>query len=402
MPTCPVHGVAFTGVGDHPLFGYGFRPFFLLAALYAAFSVIVWVPFAHGHFAIETALPPAYWHGHELAFGFTAAALAGFLLTAVPGWTGTPAVQGAKLALLVGLWLAARIAAWLPSLVPAWLFALVDLSFLAALAVVIGRPVLTRTARRNGAMLVLIGLLLVANAAVHADALGYAISAQWGLWLAVNLFALAIAIIGGRIVPAFTTSGMRASGRMVTLPPHTTLDTVAIIAVAAVALGEAVAPESLAVTVIAAIAALANAMRLARWRFWITLGEPLVWILHLGYAWLVVSLALKAMAGLGWIAPAVALHALTAGAIGTMTLAVMTRAALGHTGRALTASRATVLAYALVQCGAAMRVTGPVMPVDWSREITGWGAMIWAIGFLTYAIAYAGILTGPRADRRPG
>jgi uncharacterized protein involved in response to NO len=402
MASSSIRGGEIARFASYPLFGYGFRPFFLLGSLYAAVSVIVWVPFAHGHFAIATSLPPAFWHGHEMAFGFAAAALAGFLLTAVPGWTGMPAIRGAKLAALVGLWLAARLAAWLPPLVPAWLFALIDLAFLPAVALVIAGPLLARSAKRNGAMLLLLALLTAANAAVHADALGLANSAPVGLGLTVNLFVLAIAIIGGRIVPAFTTSGLRAQGVIVNLPPHGPCDTAAIAAVATVALAEVVAADTLVLAVAAAIAALVNGARLLRWRGWLAAHLPLVWILHLGYAWLVLGLALKAMSGAGWVASSVALHALTAGAIGTMTLAVMTRASLGHTGRALVASRATVLAYALVQCGAVMRLAGPLITVDWSREVSGWGGIVWAIGFLVFVVAYAGVLVGPRVDGRPG
>lgn len=380
------------------LFRYGFRPFFLGAAIHAAIAVPVWV-----HAWSDGGMPAAFdalWHGHEMIFGFAAAALAGFLLTAVPSWTGAGPLRGLRLATLFAIWLAARVLAFVPASLAAGLFAAVDLAFLPVLGLAIAPGILARGGRRNAVFIVLLTLLTGANAVWHADTLGLAPGAGLGaLHFALGIFAVMIAVIGGRIVPAFTIGGLRMAGSPVEIAPAPRLDLAAILAVALVALAPPLGVPQTAIAILAAAAAALNAVRLARWQGWRARALPLVWILHLGYAWLVAALALTALAAAGLVAPMAATHALGAGAAGTMILAVMSRAALGHTGRELRAGPAAVLAYALVTAGALARVAAVLTGGDDLAHAAG---VLWAGGFAAFAIGYAPILLGPRPDGRPG
>jgi uncharacterized protein involved in response to NO len=399
MITCPVTGTRITLDSAPSFFEGGFRPFFLMAGLYAALSILAWVPLVHGHYMIETALPLPYWHGHEMVFGFGTAALAGFLLTAVPNWINSGPVRGARLALLTAVWVAGRIAAWTAG--AAW-FAALDLAFLPTLAAMIAPGIILRSGKRNGVFVLLLAILWSANLAVHLEALGVTMGALWGLTLGIAVLLTAISVIGGRIVPAFTIGGMRMAGRPLQITPAPRLDLVAILSVAGTGVIEAAGAPVWAVAIVAGVAAGANAIRLARWQSWRTLRVPLVWVLHLGYAWLVVGFALKALAGAGLVPPTAVVHAMTAGAIGTMVLAVMTRASLGHTGRALEAGRGTVVAYLLVTLGAVLRVAAPLLGGAAEQPLIGVSGATWAAGYLVFAACYAPILLMPRAPGPAG
>jgi uncharacterized protein involved in response to NO len=394
MVTRPVTGPALRINPAPAFFEGGFRPFFLMAGAYAAFSILAWVPLAHGHYLIETVLPLPWWHAHEMVFGFGAAALAGFLLTAVPNWIDSGPVRGPRLALLAALWVAGRAAAWTA---PAPLFAALDLAFLPALAALIAPGIIVRSGRRNGVFVLLLAILWGANLATHLAALGVADSARWGLMLGIAVLLTAIGVIGGRIVPAFTIGGMRMAGRPLQIAPSPRLDLAAVLGVAATGLAEAAGAPLPLLAAVAGFAAVANAVRLVHWQGWRTLAVPLVWVLHVGYAWLVVGLGLKALGALDLVPATAAVHALTAGAIGTMVMAVMTRASLGHTGRVLQASRGTVVAYLLLTAGAVLRVAGPLVGGGLERELVGVSGLVWAAGWLAFVACYAPILLRPRA-----
>lgn len=383
------------------LFQYGFRPFFLFGAAYAAIAPIFWVLIWRGDLSLTTSVLPSLWHSHEMVFGFAAAALAGFLLTAVPNWTAAGPVRGAPLIVLTAVWLAARVLAWIPQ--AALAYAAADLLFLPLLAASVAPAIIARNGRRNGIFVVFLGILVIANLAFHGESLELtAESASWGIRLAIGVLVTLIAIVGGRVVPAFTIGGMRMAGRPLGIEPAPRLDLAAILILAAMVLCDAVGLPAQAGGGIAAAAALVHAIRLARWQGWRTFAVPLVAVLHVGYGWLVVGLALKAIAAFSALVPATAaLHALTAGCVGTMIVAIMSRASLGHTGRALHASRPVVVAYALITTGTVLRVFGPLLPVDAVPLIAASG-FIWAAGFAVFAIAYLPILVGPRVDGRPG
>lgn len=382
------------------VFAYGFRPFFLLAGLHAALSLVAWVGVLQGWLAAPGGWPPATLHAHEMIFGFATAALAGFMLTAVPSWTKAGPVRGWRLAALVLVWLGGRAAA--ASDADPAVYAALDLAFLPGLAACVAPGILRASSKRNAVLLVILAVIWVANTGCHAAVLGAGfVSARWGLEFGLALFVLLIALIGGRIVPPFTIGGTRMAGRPVEIAAVPGLDRAVMVTTAAWAASLALDLPDAAVAVAAALAAAANAARFLRWHTFATLRIPLVWILHVGYAWLVFGLAAAAGAAAGLWPKAAALHALGAGAVATMILAIMSRAALGHTGRKLEAASLTTAAYVLVTLGAAARVIASLIETDTQRLVAGAG-LAWAAGFLLYLVVYVPILLRPRADGRPG
>jgi uncharacterized protein involved in response to NO len=401
MIVCPVTGARMEQLSDHPVLGYGFRPFFALAGLYGALSVALWLLMWIGAVGFAPALPPGYFHAHEMLFGFAGAALGGFLLTAAPNWTGQGPVRGRALLALVLAWLAGRAAMLASGALDPRLVAAADLLFFPLLAAFQAPAIVARSARRNLAFVAILAALFIANLGVHLESLGVAETARWGLRLALNLFVLAVTLVGGRVVPAFTQGGLKTQGIPTAIEPRPRLDAAAVLSVAAMTLAEAASAPEWAVGVLAASASLAALLRLVRWQGLKTLRWPLLWVLHLGMAWLALGLALKAAASFGWAPEAMALHALGAGAAGTMILAVMTRATLGHTGRALVAVPGSALAYLWVSLGALARVAAPLLPGH-QIELTLAGGILWAAGFAAFLWLYGPMLLHPRPDGRAG
>ncbi len=384
-------------------FAYGFRPFFLLAGLSAAALVPVWVCVATGTFGLGGNVPPSGWHAHEMLYGFAVAAIAGFLLTAIPSWTASTAVKGRPLMALVAQYLAGPVAS-LPALADSVPAALIDLAFLPALGALVAGPLIKAGKARNTAFLALLALLTVANALFRLEWLGVTqATATLGATLAIGVVLQMVVVVAGRIVPSFTQNALRMQDPKLAITPLPHLDRTALVLTALLIPADLLLPGSMVTGLLALAAAAAHGVRLSRWQGLRTLSQPVLWILHLGYAWIVVALALKGLefaAGLpfggAW------LHALTAGAFTTMILAVMSRAALGHTGRAIVVSRPTVAAYVLVSIAAAARTLLPMLPDGaWTPALHSAGAL-WTLGFLLFLWVYAPILTGPRADGRPG
>lgn len=333
------------------LFSDPFRPFFLLGALQAALGVPLWLLLLGGTVDWPMAMDPLSWHVHEMLFGFLGAVLAGFLFTAIPNWTGRLPLRGRGLALLVALWFAGRLAMLAP--LGSWMTGIVDASFLVVVAALAWREVLAGRNWRNAPICLLVTLFAAANVLFHSDDLQ-----GFGQRLALAVAGLLIALVGGRIVPSFTRNWLAKRSATVMPAPFGRFDRVCLIVLVAALAGWLVAPDAAAIGWGMVAAALLHGARLARWRGLATLSEPLVAVLHAGYLWLVAAFA---MIGLSILAPAVvstgaALHALSAGAVGTTTLAVMTRASLGHSGRPLVAGPATVAMYLLVVAGAALRL----------------------------------------------
>lgn len=378
-----------------PILHYGFRPFFFLAALHAGLAVPAWLAAYLGGFAIGGPFGGLHWHAHEMLFGYLAAVVAGFVLTAIPNWTGRLPLSGLPLAALVGLWLAGRAACLL--LPDPWLAMAVDLAFPTALAAAIWREVLAGRNWKNAPVALMITLLGVANAADHLASTGI-VDHDLGQHLALAVSAGLIALIGGRIVPSFTRNWL-ARDRAASLPaPFGRLDRAALAATAAALAGWVVLPGTAAVGVLLCAAGALLALRLSRWRGLATVREPILLVLHLGYGWLAAALAGLGLATLlpGAVPASAAVHALTAGAVGTMTLAVMTRASLGHTGRAIVADRFVVAMYGMVSAGALLRVAAPFAGDAYLPVLAGGGAL-WAGAFLLFAIRYAPILWSKRA-----
>jgi uncharacterized protein involved in response to NO len=385
------------------LFAYGFRPFFWAAGAYALLGVIAWLAIYVGGVLPLHDQPPQLWHGHEMLYGFVGAAIAGFLLTAVPSWTGARGFAGRPLIMLASIWLAGRLAFAGAAILPDALVAICELAFLPVLAVLIA-PALLRARNRNTPLLLVLGVLWLADAVfmyalLHADAL----LARKALLGALNVVLLLVTIIGGRIVPVFTANALRNRRAPAAVRSYRWLDGATIVAMLAVVLFDMLAPWQRAAGWIAALAAIAHAARLAGWRGLRTLREPLVWCLHLAYAWMPVGLAMKStflLTGAAW--GAYWLHALTIGVAASMVLAVMTRAALGHTGRPLRASRPIAVAYMLLGLAALVRVFAPALGAThylWTLIASG---LLWSAAFALFLIVYTPILVRPRVDGRPG
>jgi uncharacterized protein involved in response to NO len=382
------------------LFSYGFRPFFFLAGIWAVvpMATLVWVLLS-GAWPVD-AVALFTWHGHEMLFGFAAAAIAGFLLTAVPTWTGIKAVSGARLIFLLLLWVAGRVVSspWMES--PSTFVQLLGVAFFPALAVTIAIPLVRTKNTRNLPFLAVLTVLFVADVAYQAPQFGWTTSAPFdGLRLALNTVMLLIVIVGGRIVPAFTRNALARLGRPTTIRSFLALDFAAIAAVACVLVGDLFARDADLTAVIAGLAAVLLGARLSFWNGLRTRDVPLLWVLHLGYGWIVVGLALKSLWLLGNFGWAMNwMHAMTAGASGTMILGVMTRVALGHTGRALTVSGYVTASYLLITVAAVLRVWGLWFLPDLYLPVLSSSVVAWISGFGLFLLVYTPILVRPRVD----
>jgi uncharacterized protein involved in response to NO len=379
---------------------YGFRPFFVLAACAAIGTLVVLVAGFAGARNVTDALPLARWHGHEMVFGFVGAAIAGFLLTAVPTWTGTKPVSGAPLGAIAAVWLLARVvlSPWLHLQATPW--TLLSPLFFLVLGIVLSVPLVRRRNYRNLQFLLLLALLSAADLVFVTTQLGWVETPPFDpLRFAANVVLLLIAVVGGRIVPLFTRNALVKGGQECSIAPTPWLERASLAAVVAVIVVDVVRPQAPLAGVCAGAAAALLALRLSRWQGHRTLRMPIVWILHAGYAWLAVALALKS----AWLLVQVPwganwLHALTAGAFGTMILGVMTRVALGHTGRELVVGRSIAAAYLLVMLGAALRVAAPAVAPSLFVPVLFAAAALWGAAFLLFLVVYWPILWAPRPD----
>ncbi|MGD9617250.1 MAG: NnrS family protein [Alphaproteobacteria bacterium] len=375
----------------------GFRPFFLAAAIWAAIAIPLWLAVYSGGTTVPSLLQPFVWHGHEMVFGFGAAVVAGFLLTAIPNWTGRLPLQGAPLLILVLLWAIGRIAVLLSAHIGAPLAAIADLAFPALFLAVVAREIIAGRNWRNLPMLVALALLLGANLLVHLEALGVADTAALGNRLGIATLLMLIALVGGRIVPSFTRNWLTKQRPGVRPPaPESALDRAALIVTALGLALWAFAPDTDFSGWALIAAGVAAGLRLARWRGLHTAADPLLLILHVGYAWLALGLLLLGAERVFLMLPfGAALHVLTVGAIGTMTLAVMTRASLGHTGRPLITGPATLAIYGLITIAAVLRLAAPFDPEIMAPLLSASGAA-WSGAFALFAVFYGGALTQPR------
>jgi uncharacterized protein involved in response to NO len=377
-----------------PLLQLGFRPFYLLGALFAAASVPWWlVQYSFG--PVGSGLPPMVWHGHEMLFGFAAAVMVGFLFTAVRAWTSLPTPTGAALAALAALWVAGRV---LLLTGPGWLSALVDLAFLPAAALALWIP-LQRARNRNRFMVGILVLLTLCNLGFHLAVHGVLQVASGtftraGLYLVLFL----VALMAGRVVPSFTRNAV-PSARIRAWPM---VDRAAMIALAAALLATAAGVPAAVGAALALLAATLHALRLWTWDPWCTRTRPILWILHLSYAWIPLGLLLLALAHVGLVPELAAVHAFGTGAIGGMIVGMITRTALGHTGRPLHAGAMETAAYVLVHAAALLRVL-PLLVVStlYPVALTVSGAL-WSLAFALYLVRYAPMLTTMRADGKPG
>ena len=385
------------------LFAYGFRSHFLLAGLAALLLVPLWALSVVIGISVGSGWPPTLWHAHEMLFGFITSAVAGFLLTAVPSWTGQKGFAGRPLIVLAVLWLVARVMIASSLLWPAMLISSIDLAFLPALAVLIAQPLL-REQNRNTPLLIVLGLLWISNLVFHVGIIRHNDPlALHGIIFGIDIALILVTVIGGRIVPAFTVSALRQQGIQGVVQSRPILTVFTVIAMVMVAISDVFWPNSKVAGLIAGVAACLQGLRLLQWQAWRTLRQPIVWILHLAYAWLPVGLALKTAALLGGYAiGAFWLHALTIGVLTTMIMAVMTRAALGHTGRPLVVDPLITLAYLLLTAAAIVRVFGLAEFRLSYPVVIAWSALFWTTAFALYVVVYAPILWSARADGKAG
>lgn len=385
---------------------YGFRPFFMAAACWAAIALVIWVvAFATGQ-TLPSRFDPLTWHIHEMLFGVVMAAIAGFLLTAIPNWTGRLPVRGLPLAVLACLWLLGRVACLLSIYLPAAWVAAIDLAFPLVLVIAAAREIVAGRNWRNLVMLVPIALVGTGNLLMHIEAMDVAVPTGLGWRLGLGAVLMLIAVVGGRIVPSFTRNWLskrRDNGLPVAF---NYVDRLALVVLLAGLVSWVCWPETLAAGALLIAAATLHALRLLRWHGVATAAEPLLLILHIGYAWLVVGLGLLGLAVLEQngiatgIPQSAAIHALTAGAAATMILAVMTRATRGHTGRDLTADRLTGAIYLLINAAAATRVAAAFLP-DWTMLLLALSAILWVASFALFVVAYGGMLIGPQRPPKP-
>jgi uncharacterized protein involved in response to NO len=384
------------------LFNYGFRPFFLLAGLQAVIGMAVWLAVLHGMPWNMAWLGPTQWHAHEMIFGFVAAALAGFLLTAVASWTGQRGFAGPPLMLLSAVWLAGRLAMAPGVGAPQAVAAAIDLAFLPCVAIAITPSLIRAGNVRNYPMLAFLILLFTANLLFHAPDLAARIGIH-AVTLALDTILLMVVLIGGRVVPAFTGNALRERDPDARVAAFAWVDRAALVAAAAVLITDLTSPGARLTGIVAGIACLLHAWRLLRWRGWLTRDMPIAWVLHVAYAWIPIGLGLKAL-WLLWQLPVGAawLHALTSGAFASMILAVMSRAALGHTGRPLVAARPIVAAYVLLTLAAAARVFASAGGMITTQSAWTLAGTLWIAAFVLYCVVYAPILMRARIDGRPG
>ncbi len=386
-----------TGVA---LFAKGFRPLFLLAALFAVFGVPYWILVRANIVAVGDHLLPTVWHAHEMVFGFATAVVGGFLLTAASNWTKRVTAVGGLLAALCAIWLAARVVTPLGGIVPGWAIAAVNLAFLPLLAFAVGRPIVAARSRRNYGLVVVLLALFAAQTMTHVGALMGSVRWQTsGPRLGVGLVTIVVLVIGGRIIPIFTRNATKADG-IRNLP---WLDRASIASAVALLGMDLLLIRGVALAVVAGVAALTSLARARHWGFTASLSKPLLWILHAGYAFVPLGFGLRALAvSVPWLSDSTALHALTAGAIGVLILAMMTRVSLGHTGRPLKAPPALVLAFVFVILAALVRVFGPMIPGRVASVSLDVAAGLWTLAYGIYLVRIGPLLFRPRPDGKPG
>jgi uncharacterized protein involved in response to NO len=385
------------------LFSYGFRPFFFFGALHAALMVALWVPWYLGFLGLPSAFPPVVWHSHELLFGYVPAIVAGFLLTAVPNWTGRLPVVGWPLAGLFALWLLGRLAVAFSVNLSPLAVALLSLAFPAALLAVLAREIAAGKNWRNLKVVAGVAVLIVAQALFHHEVWRYGRS-TYGDHLAITATLMLIMIVGGRIIPSFTINWLKQNKPGPLPTPFNRFDQIAMVTGAAALAGWVAAPSlptlQPVLAALLALAGLLQAARQIRWRPERTLAEPLVTVLHVAYAFVPLGFLLAANALWTGTSPATtgATHAWTVGAVGLMTLAVMTRATRGHSGRPLTAPAGTVAIYALMFAAALARIVAALLP-ETAFVALSLAGLAWTAAFLTFALLYAPMLLLPRPDR---
>jgi len=379
-----------------PVLRLGFRPFYLGAALFGALAVPLWIALYLGAMTGGLAVPPLLWHAHEMLFGFAAAVITGFLMTAGKAWTGLATPRGAFLGVLAGLWLAARVAALVA---PYPVYAALDVLLLPLVAGVLVHILLRAGNHRNLPLAGILLLLSLANLLFHLSVIGtIGLSPLLPLYAGLALIVLIECVMGGRVIPAFTmsaTPGLKLAGRPM-------LER-SVLSVTVLALCLWIfAPAGPLTGLVFALAAALHALRQWHWKPWVTRRRPILWILHASYAWIAIGFGLLALAQAGWVGTSAGIHALAVGATGGLIIGMITRTARGHTGRPLQVTKAEVLAYALVMAAATLRVLVPLVAPGWLVPSLILAAGAWSAAFAIYVAVYGPWLLRTRADGKDG
>jgi uncharacterized protein involved in response to NO len=376
------------------LWDLGFRPFYLLASFFSAFSILLWAAQLSGYLTYAYLQGPV-WHGHEMLFGYTTAIITGFLLTAVRVWTKEPTINGMPLMALAVLWICGRVLVLTPFAMTA---AVVNAAFPISAALAISIPLLRSQNTRNYFFIGLLALMGVLIFVVHLALQGHIeLPASMGLQLALDVVLFIMAVIGGRVIPMFTNNGISgANATRSALVEKFALGTVILLFVADLLQ----LPQTL-VAIIVLTSTVAHGIRWFLWKPWQTLKVPLVWILHAAYAWIVIHLLLRSLSALELLIAPYAIHALTVGAIGGLTIGMMTRTARGHTGRPLIADKFEVTMFLLIQIGAFVRVFGGIVSQGLYMASIQLSALLWTLAFSLFVFRYWPVLTRPRVDGKP-
>jgi len=379
-----------------PVLRLGFRPFYLGAAVFGALAIPLWLALLLGGISLDLSVAPLLWHAHEMLFGFAAAVIVGFLLTAGKAWTGLATPRGAFLGFLAGLWLAARIAAVVG---PYALYAVLDLLLLPVVAAVLIHVLVRARNRRNLPLAGIMILLSLTNLGFHLAVLGVIdVPPMRALHAALALIVMIECVMAGRVLPAFTSSvtpGLNLKAR-----PRLEQATLALTGLA-LASWVADAPSGFTAGAFA-LAAAAHLLRQWSWQTGVTRNRPILWILHAAYVWLPLGFALLALAQFGWVNVSAGVHALAVGATGGLIIGMVTRTARGHTGRPLKASKPEVMAYALVMAAAVLRVVLPLLAPQWFVQSLVAAALAWSAAFGIYLVIYTPWLTATRLDGKDG
>jgi len=390
------------------LFNSAFRPLFFLAGVFGVLSVPLWVGLYGGAVDLNLAVPMAVWHGHEMLYGYTLAAIGGFFLTVVPNWTRAKAQKGPALMVLSGVWVLGRIAVWAQGGLPYTVVFVADMAFVVMFSGLVLRPLLDPQYRRQMVFVPILATLVIGNAMSHMGGLGWGDlgggGVDWatqGLTLGLDGIVVLITVMGGRVTPSFTSSYLGHANPAIKVRQSAKLDRLVLNATWALLVFDQILPGRSVTGALALIVAILHGVRLAGWLGWRTWRNPILCVLHVGYAWLVVGLALRGLGDFGLLAPQNALHALTIGAIGTYTMGIMTRASLGHTGRVVKAAPVIVAAYVLISVAALSRLLVAPLP-EYAAVLVMASGVAWTLAFTAFFVVYAPILMRPRPDGRPG
>ncbi len=384
---------------DYPLFTLGFRAFFLLAGLAALVLIVFWNALFTGSLTTEHYFSDNFWHAHEMLLGYAVAVISGFLLTAVKNWTGKPTITGDQLASLCLLWLYGRLLPFYSGMLPDVLIALVDFAFLPALAYQVSKPIFEAKQYKNLFFIGLLLLLMLGNGLIHAEMLGVLdYSAATGIQLVVATIIVLILIIAGRVFPFFTERGI--PGTLIIKNPI--LDIASVVSAVVVFSLQLIDVSGHLLALAATIAVVANIARLSGWyvkRIWYV---PLLWVLYIGYTWIISGFILTVLSAYQVVHTSLALHAFTLGGIGVLTLGMMARVSLGHTGYSLKASNAIAIAFILLNIAALFRVLLPIAMPAWYESLIYISTLSWLAAFSLFIFIYGPILTRARIDGQDG